>query len=650
MRDKRDLTFGIDFWAACGQKAGDLRAGLLQSDNRNERYRTRIAKDFGAKIHLRARAGGLMNEQRIGAAIGFPAGIAAQLRIEVLPKQVLSDRKLPACQDGVASEAPPGSARSKDGDCGPVPYYFASSAGIVQTLRTLHRSPIEAQYLAFSLRDEIVWDEALARRVVAEIGYFSSIYPDWLLLAANGRDAKDRELTAAYFYYEPDPTPSVTPSRDRHAIGAASGLLYVFNLRALCELGHLTISTSQIENSINAAIMRGYLRGKASFFSPRLYPCFLGMRYVSIPSLSNNFHCVFPIVKAAELAATGSELNIFELEESFHRTVDTIKVTRSISFVVRTLFRRPYLLNRCLISIDYLRRSMGVPVQVVLASDVDVGVAREHITEIKSYFPGIEFVLADGGRETGVSRVRNLKAGIKASTGELVCIIDDDDYYLPSACPEFARTQSVEYNRLLLLGAQTVNEKWVATEHKHERHLISCGQAFPAENWFKTFTGANQLPLCSVIYPGEFIRGLIGDYRFSYDLSEDLILHLMVFGHPRRPEVETTRGICVHQSHRENGDNVANVVDRTNWTLDTGNGVFELLFENGWQFERLPDGRERDEAMIAAHRLVDALLPITQARSPDELPPKARNRRLWRVVKSKLSLRSRAPRVAKKGE
>ena len=358
------------------------------------------------------------------------------LRIEVLPKQVLSDRKLPACQDDVASKALPGTGGPKDGDCGPLSYSFASSAGIVQALRTLHRSPIDVQYLAFSLRDEIVWDEALARRIIAEIRYFSSTYPDWLLLAANGRDAKDREFSAAYFHYEPD----LTPSRDRHAIGAASGLLYVFNLRVLRELGQLTISTSQIENSINAAIIRGYLRDKASFFSPRLFPCFLGMRYLSVPSLTEIFHWTFATVKAAEQAETGRELNMFEVEEKFHAVVDAISVSRTISFVVRTLFRRPYLLNRCLISIDYIRRSLGVPVQVVLASDVDVRVARELIPEIKNHFPGIQLVLADGSREVGVSRVRNLKAGIKASTGELACIIDDDDYYLPSACSEFART------------------------------------------------------------------------------------------------------------------------------------------------------------------------------------------------------------------
>ena len=202
------------------------------------------------------------------------------------------------------------------------------------------------------------------------------------------------------------------------------------------------------------------------------------------------------------------------------------------------------------------------------------------------------------------------------------------------------------------MGAQVVNEKWIATEHKYERNIISYGQAYLTESWCNTFTGANQLPLCSVVYPGEFIRGLIDDYHFSYDLSEDFILHLMVFGHPRRPEVETTRGTCIHQSHRENSDNVSNVADRTNWTLDTGNGVFELLFENGWQFDRLSEGREKgaqrvqglDEAMNAARRLVDALLPTLQQGRPNGPSSNVRRRREWRFVRSK-----RSPKIREAG-
>ena len=573
------------------------------------------------------------------------------LRIEVLPKQVLSDRILVTCKKPAAGKAVSDSAGSKYGGADPTSYVFASSAGIVQTLRTLCQGSTEVQYLAFSLCDECVWDESLANRIIDEIDYFSRAYQDWLLLAANGRDAKDRELTAAYFHYEPD----LTPSRDRHAIAAASGLLYVFNLRVLRELHQFTVLSSQIDNSINVLIMRGYLRGKASFFSPRLYPCFLGMRYLSVASLLENFHRTFSLVKAAEQASTGNEMDIFELEERFRAVVDTITVVRPISFVVRTLFSRPYLLNRCLISIDYIRRSLSIPTQVVLASDVHVEIAHEHIAEIQKNFPGIEFVFANGKTEAGVSRVRNLKAGIKTSTGELVCIIDDDDYYLPSACSELARTQSIEYDRLLLLSAQIVNEKWIATERKYERHLISYGTAFLAENWNKTFTGTNQLPLCSVVYPGNFIRALIDDYRFSYDLSEDFILHLMVFGYPRRPEVEVTRGICIHQSHREHSDNVSNVLDRTTWTLDTGNGVFELLFQNGWQFDGLAERANKrpepsDDAAIAAQRLINALLPKVQARDLGEPPAKARRRRVWRSVRSKLSSKSRKARIEQKGE
>jgi hypothetical protein len=558
------------------------------------------------------------------------------LRIEVLPKQILSDRNAyGSTPEGaqVRSVSPP--AR----------YVFANSGGIVQTVRNFYSCSIEVQFLAFSLRDEILWDDVLANRIVREIDYFSMIEREWLLLSAHGRDFQDREVAAAYFHYEP----TITPSRDRHAIVGSSGLLYVLNLRVLRELPHLRIVISRLEDSINAMIMQGYLGGKASFFSSRLYPCCLGMQKLSIPTLSDTIHRSFSFMKLVKGVSSVTERSFVHIEGDILKVADSIKVVRPISFVVRTLFRRSHLLNRCLISIDYVRRTLLIPVEVVLASDVDPELAKEHVREIEGNFPGIKFVAADGKQEVGVSRVRNLKVGIKASTNDLVCIIDDDDYYLPDACPHFAQTQSIEYDRLLLLSAQIVNERWIKSEHKYERHVLSYGPAFLAENWRKTFGGYNQLPLCSIVYPGKFIRMLIDEFNFSYDLSEDFILHLMVFAHTRRPEIQITHGICIHQSHRAESDNVSNVIDRTNWALDTGNGAYDLLFQHEWQFDALADatgdpaGRSQgaDEAIVAARRLAHALLPTAYATAPEVSSAKAPLTKARRLVKSVLSSRRR---------
>jgi hypothetical protein len=547
------------------------------------------------------------------------------LRIEILPNQRFVDRPNEGIHDD-AAELPSAVAETDLASESDHPrsrvlpsvelhngrYEVCSSAGIVQTIRQQFKSRTGAKYLAFSLRSEIIWDHNLAERIVAEIDHFDTYAGDWLILSAHGRNVGEEEMVSAHFNHESD----LIPTRGRKPLVLASGLLYVINMKNFGKHIPNLSWTDEVEETMNSAIALGYLDGIFSYFSAHLFPCLLGGRALSLSSSA------IWIERATHLIH-----HLCDLRNSVDRRTFKIRLINALSsasgpskpspkttFVIRTIFNRPHLLNRCLISIDYIRRSLDVPVEIVLASDVGATLTMPKISSLRELFPNFEFVFADGLLEKGVSRVRNLKAGVRASTGDRVCIIDDDDYYLTHACSVLEKFLQPGFNGLLLLNAQIVNERWTQTKWKYQKEITSYGTVYHSEEWAKTYAGVNALPLSSIVYPGAYIRQIISEFQFNYDLSEDFIFHLLVFSHRKRPAVITSAGISVHLSHRSGSDNVSTNVDRSGWCLDTGNGIYDLLFIQGEQFEdlaevgghlsHLRDQKERSQK----HRLVDDAL------------------------------------------
>jgi hypothetical protein len=558
----------------------------------------------------------------------------AKLRIEILPAQRFvdpSDEKDPKSDAETLGVDPETDFSGRSGELAIrrtgssrvertyTEYVVCSSSGIVQTIRRLLKGNSGVKYFAFSLRPEIVWDENLAARVLRELRHFEAHCSNWLVLSAHGRNLSEGEFVSAHFNYEPD----LIPARGRKPVVVTSGLLYVVNIEKFRKyLSHLSWS-DEIEETINVAIAMGYLDGTASYFTDRLFPCLLGRRNLSLTSSAMWIERVAYLIHYGDSPSAAENRRDFkvrllnELSPSENAAPDL-----KLSFVIRTIFNRQHLLHRCLISVEYIRRSLGVPVEIVIASDVGALRSEQNVSTLRESFPWLEFVLADGSLDLGVSRVRNLKAGIKASTGDWVCIIDDDDYYLTHACSVLEKLLEPGFISLLLLNAQIVNEKWTKTTWKYQKEITSYGTVYDSKEWSKIYTGVNALPLSSVVHPGSYIRRVITEYEFRYDLSEDFIFHLLVFSHPSRPAVAVSSGVSVHQSHRALSDNVSTNVDRAGWCLDTGNGLYDLLFEQGRQFEDLSEvgarhlialGQQRD-AQNDREELVGAVLESARQR------------------------------------
>jgi hypothetical protein len=443
----------------------------------------------------------------------------------------------------------------------------------------------QEDYLVFSPRPGLIWDHHLVGRVERELAGFESLGTPWFCLSADGRANDGSEYSAAYFGSEP----TLLPDRGRRPVIQTAGTLYAINVSTLHGLRLQRAPASDVVSLINDLIVIAYSRGSASFFTSGFFPCLAERRSLSYVSLEEQLANFTP----AALLQPIDAYELFPAEVPRHTLVtewvemlsSVLAVKHQFSFVIRTLYRRPHLLRRCLISIEYLRSSLNLFIEIVLASDVNDAVAQSAVCELSAQFPHLPFVIADGRAGKGHSRVRNLIAGLRASRGSRVCIIDDDDYYTPRAVVSFSQACKFGIEHLIIFDTQIIVEKWTSAGVKSHKEIIKYGQLFGAKAWTTTLRGCNSIPLCAIIHPGWFIRQVAEEYAYDFDLSEDFVFHLCCFVHPKRPPVETIDGVGAYLSHRSGEDNVSNVEDRTGWVVDTGNGLYQLLFEVGRTFD-----------------------------------------------------------------
>ena len=501
---------------------------------------------------------------------------ARRILAMALPQQLLADEL-------TQSKDPDGEAASLGDDATIGSTVLRSYSSTPQLLRSL--SVATEEFFIISLRPGLIWDSTLLARVEREIDVVQALGIPWFCLTADGMDLKGGIFFSAHFDYEP----TLTPSRGRLPIVQTVATLVVVKASSYRALGLKRPVRDDIASFLNDLIILAYARNLPSYFSSNLFPCVAEHRGLVYK----------PIEDQLVALNVSSYLEMQDVEMLFppgvrrdHLLRDWVdeahtrgRADHRFSFVVRTLFKRKYLLERCLISIEYLRSSLGFKAEVVLATDVDTKQFDAFLRGLRSNFPKLDFVVADGRAERGHSRVRNLIAGVKASTGDRVCIIDDDDYYTPQAVKFFDQATIFGVEEIILFDTQVLVEHWDHGGVKPHREIVAYRDLFAARDWNRTLNATNSIPFCGAIHPGNFVRQVIGAYVFDFDYSEDFLFHIQCFTHPTRPTIRVEDGIGAYQSHREKDDNVSMARDRRKWTTDTGNGLYQLLFEQGRTFD-----------------------------------------------------------------
>jgi energy-coupling factor transporter ATP-binding protein EcfA2 len=507
--------------------------------------------------------------------------------------------------------------------------------GAVELMRAIFST--QEDYLVFSPRTGLIWDCHLVHRIKQEIAAFEALGVPWFCLSADGKAFDGAQYAAAFFNNEP----SIIPDRGRRLIVQSAGTVYAVNVSALRTLGVQRIAGADIVSLLNNLIIIAYGRGFGSFFTSGLYPCIEESRclsYVEIGEqlISLNLSALLHPVDAYELFP--ADVSRPNLVGAWLETLSSaLSVKHPFSFVIRTLFRRPHLLRRCLISIEYIRRSLGVPVEIILASDVDESVLKPALHELSVEFPHMTFVTADGRKGNGHSRVRNLIAGLQRASGTRVCIIDDDDYYTTEAVGSFAKSCEFGTEQLVIFDTQIVVEKWTSVGVKHHKEIMQYGRLYDAKSWATTLRGSNSIPLCGIIHPGWFIREIAEQYVYDFDLSEDFVFHLVCLTHPRRPPIRIVDAVGAFQSHRADGDNVSTVADRTNWVLDTGNGLYQLLCVEGRTFDVIAAGEVIAGEVNAHEKVRDLQAELVRSRKANVQATEALARMIGMALNGSIS-------------
>ena len=488
-------------------------------------------------------------------------------------------------------EAAAGHAATVEATLGNRPLALTTSIRTVASAPDLLRALSTAQedYFVFSPRPGLTWDQPLLQRVAREVATVEALGIPWFCLCADGQDLDGQKYAAAFFNNEP----TLAPDRGRKLIVQTAGTLYVVKAATMRNLGPTARIASDLVSFMNTLIVVAYGRGFASAFTSGIFPCLAEHRSLSYVDFDQqlatiNLNRMLAPADATDVFPPGMS-NRALVADWIQGVASNLHVKHSFSFVIRTLFRRNQMLRRCLISVEYLRISLDIPVEIVLATDAVDAEISASFNELRKDFPNLKFVLVSGDSETQYpySRVRNLIAGLKATTGARVCVIDDDDYYAPQAVSSFAQACEFGADQLVIFGSQIVYERWIAAKVKHHVTITGYGTRYDAKAWTNTLRGSNSIPLCGLIHPGWFARQVAQEYAYNFDLSEDFAFHLRCFAHPKRPPIRVIDDICAYQSHRVNDDNVSNVEDRAGWVADTGNGLFQLLFEDERTFDVL---------------------------------------------------------------
>lgn len=456
---------------------------------------------------------------------------------------------------------------------------------------------------AFSTRANIVLDAFLVKRILRVSDSMSRISNAWMTASADGVDIDNRFFFSAFFERQP----TLLPTRGTHPVVQTYGTLCVLNMSSFSSIREQP-SSADLPVFLNRLILAGYKAGIPSFFADRLFPAILDeakyppadvIAHLSSPSMAS--------VINNDPMHTGNGVCVNHEDVASWVMSSTVAafVQQRVSFVVRTIFRRPHLLHRCLISIDYIGRSLDFKPEILLSTDVDGKAVSSSVSKLKRSFPNLKFIVADGQTESGHSRVRNLKAGIMAATQDYVAIIDDDDFYTPAAVEVFGRLRSGTEERLFVMDTQIVQEKWTERTTKHQREVTGYGQRYKAVEWPVLFSGTNSIPLCGAIHPREFLQEVVKSYHFQHDLSEDFLLHLIAFSHRTRPRIEIfNKAVYAYQSQRAGEDNVSTAQDRKDWCADTGNGLYYLLFEQKFTFDII-SGLEADLSKLGGKTHAD---------------------------------------------
>jgi hypothetical protein len=201
-------------------------------------------------------------------------------------------------------------------------------------------------------------------------------------------------------------------------------------------------------------------------------------------------------------------------------------------------------------------------------------------------------------RKPRYSRADLIFAAIERAQADYIWFVDDDDYVMPGAAQALARTLMPGDDVIVVADSSKVEETWGIPEGEHRSTLIDSRVVgkFSHLNLFRVLTGANHIPICSIVWPVRFMAGRLAAYKALGDYNEDYFLLLAALSAPQ-VEVRLLDATISGVSFRRSGNTVSET-DRAAWHYSYTTFIQEILCEGArnpflWQLGKAAYGAQK---------------------------------------------------------
>lgn len=253
----------------------------------------------------------------------------------------------------------------------------------------------------------------------------------------------------------------------------------------------------------------------------------------------------------------------YELISRVHANSLSKKEPKTLYLGIRTTLNRIPRLFRLLDSVHALQGLVeGLNIKVIIAvNNIDRKIFEEEKGKIQSYLNlsiNLKYIPKDERYYPRVLALKEIVNSVPDSGDNYVWFIDDDDFVIPT---HFDMIKNLLHEEIILVADSIVfEESWNSKSTKSIPSKSSFKNIFKGAEFYKTLTGDNYIPLCSVIYPVNVLKEVFEENQLLGDFYEDYSIFLLS---QKDKEVRSyplsIAGISYH------GENVSTGKSRTHW-------------------------------------------------------------------------------------
>jgi hypothetical protein len=272
----------------------------------------------------------------------------------------------------------------------------------------------------------------------------------------------------------------------------------------------------------------------------------------------------------------------------------------SLTLCCRTQFSRPELLWRALVSFGFAKNEARgyLDFEVRLVTDCNPALAAPHLESFRREFPALELECWHHTvRKPRHSRADLIFAALERAQTDSVWFVDDDDYVMPGAAQALARTLMPGDDVIVVGDSLKIEETWEVPKGEDRPALTDSRTTgtFSRHNLFRVLTGANHIPICSVLWPVRFMAAQLAARKALGDYNEDYFLLLAALSAPQA-EVRLLDATIAGVSFRGSGNTVSET-DRAAWHYSYTTFLQEILCEGAsnpflWQLGKAAYGAQ----------------------------------------------------------